>query len=365
VTKYRSSSSPGLTVVIGLLFVPLFLPAARAQAPQPQPPSAAAPSLPAEEPPIGPLRRGPNGEIELVTPESERAQGRALCDPNALCVGEGQTYATLRQALAQAKDGDAIEVIGGTYKEAVTVAVPRLTLRGTAGRPHFDCAGLDLGNGRACIDVAAAGVKLDNLEVSGAGGDGACVRQTGGADLDLEEIYCHDSAYGVDAGRGTIEIIHSEFYDNAQGNADFGACDMLRVSGSVFRDAHAGAEFVSNCRRTDILDTRFVDSQSGRALDFPTGGNAMVFRSFIEKIETASSDDIAVFTSKSCAHPGTLALKEVRILNSRRNAVIRNGNLCPEGAVTLEDVTVEGVQVGTQGFINDLGGNALGGGPVQ
>lgn len=329
--------------------------------------SAAQPQLPEEPPPIPPLRRDANGQIEVISPESERAAGRPLCEARALCVGEGQTYPTLAAALAAAHPGDIVNVIGGTYREAARVAVPRVIVRGTAGRPHFDCAALDLSaDGAACIDIAADGVKLDNLEVSGAAARGAaCIRSEGESSLELSDIFCHDSATGIVADGGTITILHAEFYDNGGtrdgANAAFGSCASLRIIGSVFRDAHAGDELLSRCAKTEVSDTRFVSSEGGLALDFPDGGDAMVFRSRIEKTIGSTSDEIVAFATRSCDNPGpgTLALKEVGILNSRPGALIANGNRCKAGAVTLQDVVVRGVPVATRGYIVDFGGNQL------
>jgi hypothetical protein len=366
------TSEPGhqRVVLIALLLV-LSAASAQAQTPPASPqPGAATQSLPPEPSPVGPLRRGPNGEIEVVTPESERAEGHALCDKGALCVGEGQSYASLGAALAASHPGDTIDVTGGTYREAATIAVPRLTVRGTAGRPHFDCKGVALGDANACLAVTADGVKLDNLEVSGAaaaggagGGPGACLRSSAASGISVADLFCHDSETGFVASHGTIEVVHSEFYGNGgppeAANGAFGPCDSLNVEGSVFRDARSGAEFVSRCRKTTITDTRFVDTASARLLDFPDGGDAILFRSYLEKTEDASGNEIVAFASESCGMPGSLALKEVRILNSRGDAVIRNFNRCTEGAVTLQDVTVSGAGVGVAGFINDLGGNDL------
>jgi hypothetical protein len=173
--------------------------AAPAQDPSSGPhlPDAGEAELPGTPPPIGPLRRGAHGEIEVVTPETERKAGRPLCDKGAKCVGEGEAFPTLASALAAAKPGDTIDVIGNTYREAAVIAVPRLTLRGTAGRPHFDCAGIALAGDKACLAVAADGVTLDNLEISGAAspsvGAAACVRSDGNLRLTLNDIFCHAS----------------------------------------------------------------------------------------------------------------------------------------------------------------------------
>lgn len=333
-----------------------------------QPSGAAVAQLPDAPPLIGPLRRGANGEIELITPESERKAGRPLCAPGARCVGKGEAYPTLAAALAVARAGDTIDVIGGDYREAATIAVPHLTLRGTAGRPHFDCAGVPLAGDRACLAIAADGVTLDNLEISGAaqatGGDGACIRSDGNLRLTLSDIFCHGSESGLIAGGGTIAISHSEFYENGGGgggrNVDLGRdCASVRVSGSIFRDSTGEAEFTSRCGRAEISDSTFNSTRSVRALDFPVGGEAMVYRSTIEKGESSGGSEIVGFASEACEHHGSLQLKQDGITNSRDDGFIANFDKCVGDPVTIEQVTVDGLPVATEGFIVDLGGNSL------
>ena len=335
-----------------------------------QAPGAAVPQLPDAPPLIGPLRRGANGEIELITPEGERKAGRPLCAPGARCVGKGEAYPTLAAALAVARAGDTIDVIGGTYREAATIGIARLTLRGTAGRPHFDCAGVPLAGDKACLAIAADGVTLDNLEISGAaqavGGEGACIHSDGDLRLTLSDIFCHGSQSGLVVAGGTIVISHSEFYENGGGgdgrNADFGRdCTSVTVSGSAFRDSTGGAEFTSRCLRAEISDSTFRSTRSLRALDFPVGGDAMVYRSTIEKGEGTRGKEIVAFASAACEHRGSLQLKQVEIANSRYDAIIVNSDKCVGDPITFEQVMVDGLPVATQGFIVDLGGNQLGG----
>jgi hypothetical protein len=326
------------------------------------------PQLPDAPPLIGPLRRGANGEIETITPESERKAGRPLCASGARCVGKGEAYPTLAAALAVARAGDTIDIVGGIYREAATIAVARLTLRGTAGRPHFDCAGVPLAGDRACFAIAADGVTLDNLEISGAaqadGGDGACFRSDGNLRLTLSDIFCHASQSGLVVGAGSIVISHSEFYENGGGgsgrNVDLGGdCTSVMVSGSTFRDSTGDAEFTSGCGRAEISDSIFNSTQSASALDFPLGGEAMVYRSTIEKGESARGNEIVGFASAACEHRGSLQLKQVGISNSRYDAYIANFDKCAGDPITVQQVTVDGLPVTTQGFIVDLGGNTL------
>jgi hypothetical protein len=332
--------------------------------------AADGPSLPPGPDVIGPLRRGDDGKVEIVTPETERKSGRKLCDAGALCVGPGEAYPTLAAALAAARPGATIDMIGETFHEAATLAVAKLTVRGTAGRPHLDCAGVALGAGKACLVIAADGITLDNIEISGAavppseGGDGACIRSDGDASFTLNDIFCHGSQNGLIVAGGTVAIVHSEFYENGgtgtSRNAAFGAdCIHVTVTGSTFRDTRGGDEFSSSCLKTEISDSTFRSTQGRRAVDFPDGGDAMIYRSSFEKTAGATSKEIIAYASQSCDHPGALTLKEVAIKNSRVDAEITNYDKCTGGPISMDHVTVEGLAVAAVGFFTDMGGNDL------
>lgn len=341
---------------------------AQGSASGPHLPDAGEADLPGTPPPIGPLRRGAHGEIEVITPESERKAGRPLCDKGAKCVGAGEAFPTLASALAAAKPGETIDVIGDTYHEAAVIAVPRLTVRGTAGRPHFDCAGIALAGDKACLAVVADGVTLDNLEISGAAsqsaGDAACVRSDGNLRLTLTDVFCHASQSGLIATGGTITIAHSEFYENGGGSdsrtIDLGRdCTSVTVTGSTFRDSKGGDEFASRCLRTEISDSIFRSTRGERALDFPVGGEATVYRSTIEKGAGARGKEIVSLASEPCEHHGSLQLKQVQIVNSHFEAIITNYDRCTGDPITVEGVVVDGLPVEVRGFIVNLGGNNL------
>jgi hypothetical protein len=315
--------------------------------------AAPAPELPPEAPPIPPLRRGPNGQIEVIAPDSGSAASTHPCSRGAICVGRGQSRRTLREALLVAHDGDVIEIVGGTYRESAAVERRKLTVRGVAGRPHFDCAGIALAEGKACLFLDADGVVLDNLEISGAvlpadaGTDGACVRNAPNLGFTLRGVICHGSQEGVLSNGGTVVVESSEFFDNgwAAGghNGNFaGDCPSLTVRGSIFRDARAGTEFASRCAKTIISDSTFRSTHGGRAIEFPDGGETLVYRSTIAMSLTARSPEILTFATESCRYPASLVLKQVQIDVSRADAEIRNHGRCPGHAIILEAVTFEG-----------------------
>ena len=277
-----------------------------------------------------------------------------LCSAGALCVGSDQAYPTLNAALAAAHEGDVIEIVAATYQETAKIGVRGLTLRGVGGRPHFDCGGMALSDDKACLLLAADGITLDNLEISGAqisdalGANGACIRNEPDKSYTLKRIVCHGSQDGVLSNGGDILIEDSEFFDNGwtglTHNIYLGGKCTATVRRSIFRDARRGHEFKSRCIKTDIADSTFRSSASGRDLDIPDGGETTISRSTIVKARTSTNGEMIGFTPESCAHPGDMVLKGDRIENLRPDGDIRNFDRCKGRAIILENVTFDGIK---------------------
>ncbi len=329
--------------------------------------NAEEPHLPPASPRVGPVHRGANGQIERIVPSEP--EGKRLCSKNALCVGLGQAYPTLAAALAAAQAGDLIEVVGGLYRETAKITVPRVTVRGIVGQPHFDCTGMALSEDKACLLLAADGIVLENLEISGAdlpeslGANGACIRNDGQASFTLRQIVCHSSQNGVLSSGGVISVENSEFFDNGwtdrTHNVYFGGSCRVTVHGSTFRDARIGHEFKSRCLKTTIADSTLRSSKGSRNIDISDGGETLVYRTTLIKTMGAENHEIIAFAPESCAHPGNMVLKDVRIVNSQPDADIRNYDKCAGDAIILEGVSVEGPALRQLGYIKTLGGAPL------
>jgi hypothetical protein len=276
------------------------------------------------------------------------------CSPGALCVGDGETYPTLASALEVARQNDVIEIVAATYRETAKITVPNLTLRGVNGRPHFDCAGMELSDHKACLLLAADDIFLDNLEISGAvvpdefGANGACIRNEPNVSFSLKRILCHGSQEGVLTAGGAVLVEDSEFFDNGWTGLTHnfylsGNC-MVTVRRSIFREARAGHEFKSRCIRTDISDSTFRNAGGSRDLDIPDGGETTVYRSTLEMTGSATDHDIIGFAAESCAHPADMILKDVRIVNWQPSGKITNYDKCAGHSVILDGVTFEGIR---------------------
>ncbi len=323
----------------------------------------ATPRLPFASPPVGRVRRGADGQIELIDPMAQSGTSARLCGANTICVGEGQGYPTLSAALAVASKHDVIEISGGTYRESATIQVAGVTLRGVNGQPHFDCAGIGLQGDKACLLLAADGVTLENLDISGAqisesaGANGACIRNEPNMSFTLRHILCHASQSGILSEGGTILIENSEFFDNGWNgyahNVSFGGDCSVTVRGSIFRDARIGHEFKSRCFTTAISDSIFRSSKGSRNLDIADGGDTTLYRSLLVKIPGTDSKDLIGFATESCTHPGTMLIREVRVVNSEPGAEIKNFDRCAGRAIVLQSVTFEGIPPKLLGYVTD------------
>jgi parallel beta helix pectate lyase-like protein len=315
---------------------------------------------------ILPLHHGADGRIEIFDPTEQQGTGERRCSAEAICVGSGQAFATLSAALAVAREGDVIEIVAATYHETARITAKNVTLRGILGRPHFDCAGLRPAGDKACLLLAGDGITLENLEISGGviaeelGANGACIRNEPNKSFTLKRILCHGSQDGVLSDGGNIVIENSEFYDNGwtglTHNIYLGGNCSVTVRGSIFRDARIGHEFKSRCAEADISDSTFRSTKGSRNLDISDGGAVTLYRSTLVKTPGAENYEIIGFAPESCAHPGDMVLKEVRIVNSQPQATIRNYDKCTGHPIILEGVTVEGIAPKQMGFIKSLGG---------
>jgi hypothetical protein len=320
------------------------------------------PSLPPAPPPVGPLRRGKDGSIEVIDPTKERGTGRRLCSAGAICVGPGQAYKNLSDALTQSRKGDTIEVIGGTYHETVRIAQDTITVRGVAGRPVFSCAGMTPADDKACFLLAGHDITLENLEISGAevsaamGANAACIRNEHGMDFTVREVICHGSQEGILSDGGSILIENSEFFDNGWTDRTHnvylsGDCITATIRGSIFRDARIGHEFKSRCQKTLISDSTFRSTKGSRDIDIPDGGETTIYRSTLVKTAGTQNPELVGFAAESCRFPAALTLDQVHIVNSAPNAAIHNFDLCVGQPIVMKGVTIEGPEPRLTGYI--------------
>jgi Right handed beta helix region len=291
--------------------------------------------------------------VVLWSAPSAQAQAPSPCSPGALCVGPGQRFQSLNNAIGLIQAGRVVEVIAGTYRESINIDKANVTIRGVGGRPHFDCAGRRPARDMACLLLSGDNVTLENLEISGAqivealGANAACVRNGPGMSFTLRAIVCHSSQNGVLTNGGAVVIEDSEFYDNSWTGFTHniylsGACPSAVVRRSIFRDARVAHEFKSRCTSTTIIDSTFLANRGSRALDLSDGGEVLIQGGVIRQSARVQNPEIIGYAPESCARGGAMMVRGTRIAVEHPAAAIRNFGKCGDAAITLEGVTYEG-----------------------
>jgi hypothetical protein len=222
-----------------------------------------------------------------------------------LTLSPGQSLAA---TLAQAGEGDTIEIAAGSYPGQVGVITQkRLTLRGVGGRPVFQADGRSA-EGKGILVVRDGNIRVENIEFRG-----ARVADRNGAGIRFE--------------RGHLQVVRCAFVDNENGiltasfrdaelsisDSDFslapadtplphllyvGQIAKLSVTGSRFSGGRDGHLLKSRARVNDIRNSRFVDGPGGQAayeLEFPNGGLVTVVGNVIGQSATTSNPTVVSY----------------------------------------------------------------------
>jgi hypothetical protein len=245
--------------------------------------------------------------------------------PYVLAVVPGKAQSRPSQAAKDAKDGDIIEIEGGTYAgDTATWTRNNLTIRGVNGRVHLKADGT-YAEGKGIWVIKGANTTIENIEFSGAkvpDQNGAGIRQEG-ANLTLRHCYFHDNENGILAGanpESEIVIENSEFANNGYGdgqshNMYIGGVKRFTLRASYSHHAKIGHNVKSRARATFILYNRIMDEQTGTAsyeVDLPNGGLAYLIGNIIQKGPHADNGTLVSFGAEGLAYP----LNQLYVVNN-------------------------------------------------
>ncbi len=267
------------------------------------------------------------------------------------CVGPGQAYGSLTQAVAAAGDGAVIELLAGRYNETVAVAADNVTIRSQpSNRATIDCGGMRPAQGKACVLAVGTNLTVENLIVTGARGpdnNEACFRNEPGTRFIVRGVECHGSNNGILGSGGSWLIEDSYFHGNGAGD---GLSHNLYLSGNcsevVFRrsrseNAIGGHAFKSRCRTSTIESSELSDNTVADAAEFSNGG-AVTIRSSTVRQPDGANGNIVRHGAEGCRHSGTLTFVASTIVSARTPGYIRSE--C--GPVTLTNTPLPtGVEV--------------------
>ncbi len=210
-----------------------------------------------------------------------------------LTVGPSGAPLSLAQALAQAADGDVIELLPGRYPaEPMLLSGKRLTLRGGGERPVLAARG-PLPS-PAIWTVRDADVTLENIEFSGARSreaNGAGLRLESGR-LTVRRCAFFDNEVGIVTGndaKSELAIEDSEFgrtppeVGGLYHQLYAGRIASVSVSGSRFHRGFEGHLIKSRARVNRIAYNLIYDGDGGASyeIDLPNGGDALVIGNII------------------------------------------------------------------------------------
>ena len=210
-------------------------------------------------------------------------------------VGPNGAQMSFAQALADARDGDTIDLLAGEYRgEVATITQRKLLLRGVGGRPVF------IAEGKAAEDKAIWVVRDGDITVENVEFRGARVADVNGAGIRFE--------------KGHLTVRRCTFFDNEMGiitandpdaqltieDSEFGRAPhtvggllhllyvgriaRLDITGSRFHLGFEGHLIKSRAKVSRIAYNLIYDGVGGEAsyeIDLPSGGDATLIGNII------------------------------------------------------------------------------------
>ncbi len=236
-----------------------------------------------------------------------------------LRVGPGQPYANPCQAVANASQGDIIEIsASGTYgcESSCVIGRSNLTLRGVDGRPKINVSGCGaIAQGKATWVISGNDTVVENIEFSGASvpdRNGAGIRQEG-TNLTVRNCYFHHNENGIMEANNpasNILIEGSEFAFNGNGNGGTHNIYIGRAASLTFRfnyshDARVGHLLKSRAAQNDILYNRLTgeNGDGSYEIDVPNGGRTHVIGNVIQQGANSQNSGILAYGMEGPTNP--------------------------------------------------------------
>ena len=270
-----------------------------------------------------PVTRKPVFSLAFATTLLAMAGGASAA---TLSVGPGKSYVAPCAAIAAARDGDTIEIVGDwTYSgDVCAVARNNLIIRGVQGRPIIDAAGQQFGNKGTWV-VTGNNVTVENVEMLGSkvrDRNGAALRLEG-TNFTLRQAFIHDNENGILSGanrNSTIVIEHSEFGHNGYGDGQSHNLYIGNAKSLIFRynyshDAIIGHDLKSRAMYNMIAYNRFSSTPPGRPgstasgkpsyeIDLPSAGTSYIIGNVIEQPAINDNSSLVAYGVEGPTNPG-------------------------------------------------------------
>jgi hypothetical protein len=272
-----------------------------------------------------PATRKPASALACLSLASMLLAAAGSAGAATLPVGPGKTYVAPCAAIAAAKDGDTIEIVGDwTYSgDVCAITHNNLTIRGVQGRPIIDAAGQQHG-GKGIWVVIGNNITVENVEMLGAkvrDGNGAALRLEG-TNFTLRRAFIHDNENGILANpnkNSDILIEYSEFGHNGGGtgqthNLYIGQAKSLTFRYSYSHDAVIGHDLKSRATTNMIAYNRFSSTPPGKPgstasgkpsyeIDLPNGGTSYIIGNVIEQPAINDNSNIVAYAEEGPSNP--------------------------------------------------------------
>lgn len=219
-----------------------------------------------------------------------------LAEAGTLRVGPGEAISTIAEASRKARDGDVVEIVGGTYPGDVAVwEQRRLTIRGVSGRPRLVAAGR-IAEGKGIWVMRGGDFEVDNVAFEGARGpnlNGSGIRLEAGH-LRVRNCLFVNNEMGILTANEdgiSLDVEDSEFAHGVSIEGPrishllyAGQIGRLEVSGSYFHHGRVGHLLKSRAAVSRVRYSRFSDEAGGQAsyeMDFPEGGQVLLLGNIV------------------------------------------------------------------------------------
>jgi hypothetical protein len=231
-------------------------------------------------------------------------------------VGADGAPMSLDDAVAQAKDGDVIEMIEGVYRGALLLENRRLTLRGVGPAVFVDGDG-KVAAAKALWTVRGGQVTLESIQFRGARsreGAGAGVRQEGGL-LTLRRCHLFDNEHGLLTTND--EAAELQIEDSVFGAAprvvggiyhllNVGRISKLSITGSRFQQGFEGHLIRTRARENFIAYNLIHDGQRGGAsyeIEIVDGGISTILGNVIAQGADGQNPVLVAYGTEGRAWP--------------------------------------------------------------
>ncbi len=260
--------------------------------------------------------------------------GMLVCWPALLQARTWQVAVgdSLAAVVAQAADGDTVELQGGVHRGQSAVLTQRqLTLRSVKGQRAVLLAQGSLAQDKAIVVVRDGDILIEGIEFRGArvpDHNGAGIRFERGR-LQVTRCGFFDNQNGILAGNqadAELQVLDSEF-DQAPAETPLphliyvGRIARFELRGSRVSGGRLGHLVKSRARVNQVLYNRLADGEGGQAayeLEFPEGGVATVVGNVIEQSAGTSNPTLLSFGAEGDGQPATAPPREhtLRLVNN-------------------------------------------------